>query len=69
MNKQVYWGVDELVLQLREIRIRSLETRERLNNPPKLPSRKILSKILEGLSGALFPNRLGRPDLRDEGID
>ena len=69
MNKQVYWGVDELVLQLSEIRIRSLETRERLNNPPKLPSRKILSKILEGLSGALFPNRLGRPDLRDEGID
>ncbi len=69
MNRQVYWGIDDLVSQLRDIRVRSLETRERLNKPPKLPSRKILAEILEGLSGALFPNRLGRPDLRDEGID
>lgn len=69
MNKQTYWGIDELVLQLRDIRIRSLKTRERLDKPPKLPSRKVLTKILEGLSGALFPNRLGRPDVCDEGID
>lgn len=69
MNKQTDWGIDQLVQELREIRIQSLETRERLNKPPKLPSRKTLAQILEGLSGALFPNRLGRPDLRDEGID
>jgi serine O-acetyltransferase len=69
MNKQADWGIEKLVKELREIRVQSLETRERLNKPPKLPSRKILAQILEDLSGALFPNRLGRPDLRDEGID
>ena len=69
MSKQTDWGIEKLVKQLHDIRVQSLETRERLNKPPKLPSRKILAQILEGLSGALFPNRLGRPDLRDEGID
>lgn len=69
MSKQTDWGIEKLVKQLHDIRVQSLETRERLNKPPKLPSRKILTQILEGLSGALFPNRLGRPDLRDEGID
>lgn len=69
MNKQANWGIEKLVKELREIRVQSLEIRERLNKPPKLPSRKILVQILEGLSGALFPNRLGRPDLRDEVID
>jgi serine O-acetyltransferase len=64
------WGVSSLVSQLREIRsIHSLETRKRLNKPPRLPSRKTLACILEDLSGALFPNRLGRPDLREEVID
>jgi serine O-acetyltransferase len=63
------FGIDNLVAQLREIRVRSLEERDRRDKPPKLPSRKVLTDILEGLSGALFPNRLGRPDLRDEGID
>jgi serine O-acetyltransferase len=63
------FGIDDLVAQLRDIRVRSLEERDRRDKPPKLPSRKVLTDILEGLSGALFPNRLGRPDLRDEGID
>jgi serine O-acetyltransferase len=69
MNTQANWGINKLVKELRDIRVQSLETRDRLDKPPKLPSRKILAHILEGLSGALFPNRLGRPDLRDEGID
>jgi serine O-acetyltransferase len=69
MNTQANWGINKLVKELRDIRVQSLETRDRLDKPPKLPSRKILTHILEGLSGALFPNRLGRPDLRDEGID
>ncbi len=63
------FGIDDLVAQLRDIRVRSLDERDRRDKPPKLPSRKVLIDILEGLSGALFPNRLGRPDLRDEGID
>jgi serine O-acetyltransferase len=69
MSNRTDWGIEKLVKQLHDIRVQSLETRERLNKPPKLPSRKILASILENLSGALFPNRLGRPDLRDEGID
>jgi serine O-acetyltransferase len=69
MSNRTDWGIEKLVKQLHDIRVQSLETRERLNNPPKLPSRKTLASILENLSGALFPNRLGRPDLRDEGID
>ena len=63
------WGIDGLVAQLRDLRVQSLETRNLLDKPPKLPSRKELHKILDGLGAVLFPNRLGRPDLNDEGID
>jgi serine O-acetyltransferase len=63
------WGVDELVTRLRRLRVQSLETRQRRDKPPKLPSRKELQKILDGLGSVLFPNRLGLPDLDDEGID
>jgi serine O-acetyltransferase len=63
------WGIDGLVAQLRDLRVQSLETRSRRDNPPKLPSRKELQKILDGLGAVLFPNRLGLPDLNDEGID
>ncbi len=63
------WGVDELVVRLRELRVQSLETRHRRDRPPKLPSRKELQLILDGLGAVLFPNRLGLPDLNDEGID
>jgi serine O-acetyltransferase len=57
------------VSELREVRVASLDNRKRRDNPPKLPSRKTLIKIVEGLSAALFPNRLGTPDINDEGID
>ena len=63
------WGVDELVTKLRHLRVQSLEIRHRLERPPKLPSRKELQNILDGLGAVLFPNRLGLPDLNDEGID
>jgi serine O-acetyltransferase len=63
------WGVDELVIKLRSLREQSLETRCRRDRPPKLPSRKELQKIIDGLGAVLFPNRLGLPDLNDEGID
>jgi serine O-acetyltransferase len=57
------------VSELREVRVASLDNRKRRDNPPKLPSRKTLIKIVEDLSAALFPNRLGTPDINDEGID
>ena len=63
------WGVDELVAQLRELRLQSLEHRHRREHPPKLPSRKVLSHIVDNIGAVLFPNRLGQPDLTDEGID
>jgi serine O-acetyltransferase len=68
-NAKQDWGVDELVIRLRQLRVQSLETRHRRDKPPKLPSRKELQKILDGLGAVLFPNRLGLPDLNDEGID
>lgn len=61
--------IDRVVDELRTLRVRSLEHRGRQDRPPKLPSRKFLAGIVEGLSAALFPNRLGLPGLTDEGID
>ena len=69
LNGTYDWGIDALVARLRDLRVQSLETRSRRDNPPKLPSRKELQKILDGLGAVLFPNRLGLPDLNDEGID
>lgn len=63
------FGVDAIVRHLREVRLSSLEHRHRRNNPPKLPSRKALEQIVENLSAGLFPNRLGMPDLKEEGLD
>lgn len=63
------WDIDAIVSSLRTLRVRSLEIRKRGDRPPKLPSRKALAEIIEGFSAALFPNRLGLPDLNDEGID
>ena len=62
-------AIETIVAELRALRVKSLEARSRGNRPPKLPSRKALSGIVEGLSAALFPNRLGLPDLTDEGVD
>lgn len=62
-------GIAQIVTQLRALRLTSLENRQRRDKPPKLPSRKVLQEIIEGLAAALFPNRLGLPDLKDEGID
>src|SRR5687767_13905238 len=63
------FGIDNIVKDLRTARHASLERRLRRNNPPKLPSRKILQTVVEGLSAALFPNRLGQPGLKGEGLD
>ena len=62
-------GVSQIVTELRDLRLSSLEQRTRRSKPPKLPSRKALAAIVEGLGAALFPNRLGMPDLKEEGLD
>ncbi|SEQ89256.1 serine O-acetyltransferase [Nitrosomonas sp. Nm51] len=61
--------IDDIVSKLRDIRTASLESRKRHDRPPKLPSRKMLASVAEGLSAALFPNRLGSSELANEGID
>ncbi|GHT85356.1 serine acetyltransferase [Betaproteobacteria bacterium] len=61
--------IDSLVAGLRDVRVHALQTRSRIGRPPKLPSRKALAGIVEGLAAALFPNRLGAPDLTDDGVD
>jgi serine O-acetyltransferase len=61
--------IDTVVDELRALRVASLESRDRLDRPPKLPARKVLAEVVEGLAAALFPNRLGPPGLTDEGID
>ncbi len=61
--------IDSIVSELRTLRMASLESRQRRDRPPKLPARKILAGVAEGLSAALFPNRLGSSELADEGID
>lgn len=63
------WKLDTVVSELRALRLKSLETRQRAGRPPKLPSRKALIGIVDGIGAALFPNRLGSPDLSDQGID
>ncbi|HRD68468.1 MAG TPA: serine acetyltransferase, partial [Candidatus Competibacter sp.] len=39
------------------------------DHPPRLPSRQALSRVVDGLSTALFPNRLGNAELTDETVD
>jgi hypothetical protein len=69
MNDMVLsFGVDELVEQLRTLRLQSLESRQRRDHPPKLPSKKILAEIVDNLGAVLFPNRLGFPGSSAEAI-
>lgn len=67
--RSTHLDVDSIVAELRALRSASLESRNRQGNPPKLPSRKILTGVAEGLSEALFPNRLGSSELANEDID
>jgi serine O-acetyltransferase len=69
MPSQQGLGIEEVVAQLRDLRNESLHSRRRDGRPPRLPSRVTLTEIIAGLSAAMFPNRLGRPDLTNEGID
>jgi serine O-acetyltransferase len=63
------FGLNELVTELRNLRLQSLESRQRRDHPPKLPSKKILAQLVENIGSVLFPNRLGKPELTDEGLD
>jgi serine O-acetyltransferase len=65
----VDWDITDIVAALRRLRDASLAARQRLGSPVKLPSKKALAEIVNGLSTSLFPNRLGSRVLADESID
>lgn len=60
-----------VVAQLRAARERWRTGQQRPREPGgrELPSREALEEIVQGLRGALFPMRLGPPDLRQESED
>lgn len=63
------FAIEHIVQQLETIRESALQQRQRLQKPPKLPARKALAKVVEWLAAALFPNRLGDPDIQAHAIN
>ena len=63
------FAIEHIVQQLETIRESALQQRQRLQKPPKLPARKALAKVVEWLAAALFPNRLGDPDVQAHAIN
>ncbi|MBS0512765.1 MAG: serine acetyltransferase [Proteobacteria bacterium] len=65
------WDLGRIVWQLREVRERWRDARQRKRDfgPREFPSRDALREIVNGLSGALFPMRLGPRDLTKESED
>jgi serine O-acetyltransferase len=61
--------IDSVVQDLREIRSRNKGHRARHGRPAQLPSRKSLTSVVEGLSTALFPNRLAGREFSANGVD
>jgi serine O-acetyltransferase len=63
--------VSEIVQALRGVRNEWRDSQNRSREPVsrELPSRESLAEIVEQLKGALFPMRLGPPDLRHESED
>lgn len=65
------WGVQDIVAELRAARERWRAAQQRSLEfaVREFPSREALREIAEALCGALFPMRLGPPDLHQEGED
>jgi serine O-acetyltransferase len=65
------FDLQQVVRELAAVRQRWRTAQKRSHEPGgrELPSRDALTAILDGLRGALFPMRLGPPDLRQESED
>lgn len=63
------WDINGVVAELRAQRLASAATRVGGWPRRKLPSPKTLSRILDELTGALFPNRLGNLELSEDSVD
>ena len=62
------WNLDQIVTELRASRELTHNIRHQ-GRIHKLPSRKALLGIVEGLCAALFPTHYGRADLNETTID
>jgi serine O-acetyltransferase len=65
------FDVNQIVSELHAVRQGWRESQKRSREPGgrEFPSRDALAQIIEALKGALFPMRLGPPDLRQESED
>ncbi len=70
-ESQESFALGSIVADLRAVRARWREAQQRSKEVGgrELPSREALAAIVDGLRGALFPMRLGPPDLRQESED
>ncbi|SFU29225.1 serine O-acetyltransferase [Polaromonas sp. YR568] len=65
------FDVNQIVGDLHAVRCQWRESQKRSREPGgrEFPSRDALAQVIEALKGALFPMRLGPPDLRQESED
>ena len=65
------FGIEQVVSELAAVRLAWRAGQQRSAEPGgrELPSREALGKIIADLCGALFPMRLGPPELRQESED
>jgi len=70
-TRERLFDLQQVVRDLADVRERWRTAQKRSREPGgrELPSRDALGDILDGLRGALFPMRLGPPDLRQESED
>ena len=63
--------VDEVVTALQQVRRewRDAQKRSQEGGERELPSREVMAQVVDALTGALFPMRLGPTDLRQESED
>jgi serine O-acetyltransferase len=61
------WDLAAVVRQLREIRDRPPGEQHSALQPMPLPSRQVLTAVVDDLSAALFPQRLALPSVRQPG--
>ena len=67
-SKPQYWNLGPVIEALRVSREATHNIRHH-GRVRELPSREALTRVVDGLSAALFPTHYGRPNLTDESID
>ncbi|WP_313515693.1 serine O-acetyltransferase EpsC [Pseudomonas sp.] len=70
-SRPLHWELERIVGELRSARADWRSNHGRANDKQcrELPSRERVAQVIEALSGALFPMRLGPTDLREESED